>query len=170
MYEDYYYYGYNTANSADGIIGTGFLIYMLVVLAVSVFQIICMWKVFKKAGKGGWECLIPVYSNIVMLEIAELPMWYLILYFLPFANIYVAFKVNIEIAHKFGKSTGFGVGMALLPVVFDAILAFDDSVYSKSSNVEAPKVGSNANGFCPNCGTQLDSETVFCPNCGNKVK
>lgn len=26
-----------------------------------------------------------------------------------------------------------------------------------------------AKSFCPNCGTQVDSEAAFCPNCGKQV-
>ena len=35
----------------------------------------------------------------------------------------------IEIAHKFGKSTGFGVGMVLLNVIFIPMLGFSDATY-----------------------------------------
>lgn len=164
MYGDYY--GFDTSSEMENLMGEFSVVTWLIVLAVSVFTIICMWKILKKAGKQGWECLIPIYSNIVMLEIAGLPTWYLILYFIPIANIYISFKLYVELAHKFGKSTGFGVGMALIPVVFNAILAFDDSAY-----LNATKESTNINtGFCPSCGSKLDEDSIFCPNCGNKVK
>lgn len=35
----------------------------------------------------------------------------------------------INLAHRFSKSTGFGVGLALLSVVFFPILAFGDAKY-----------------------------------------
>ena len=139
MYNNYYGYdyGYGT-QTATGLaaFGAGMLVMWLISMAISVFTIICNWKVFKKAGKPGWASIIPIYNIIVMIEIAELPMWYIALFFVPFANIYASFKINIEIAHKFGKSTGFGVGMTLLSPIFMALLAFSkDANYKGIQNV-----------------------------------
>ena len=110
---------------------TGFI--TIISIICSILVIVCNWIIFKKAGKKGWEAIVPVYNLIVMLEIANLPMWYLALFFIPGANIYAMFKIYIEIAHKFGKSTGFGVGLALLGVIFLPILAFGKSTYENSN-------------------------------------
>ena len=121
MYE--YDIGYGAAVATVAV--SGFLVFItLISLAVSIFSIVCVWKVFKKAGKNGWEAIIPVYNLVVLIEIAELPLWYIALFFVPFANVYAIFKIYIELAHKFGKSTGFGIGMVFIPTVFMAILAF----------------------------------------------
>lgn len=96
-----------------------------------------MWKIFKKAGKKGWESIVPIYNVIVMLEISGLPMWYIVLYIIPFANLYAMFKTYIEIVKKFGKGTGFGILTALVPIVGFPILAFSNCSYegvTKSSN------------------------------------
>lgn len=142
MYDyTYYGYGYDTTPAATGLaaFGVGMLIFWLIGMAISVFTLICMWKVFKKAGKPGWASLIPIYNIIVMLEIAELPMWYIALYCLPFANIYAMFKTYIELAKKFGKSAGFGVGMVFLAPIFFGILAFGkDSNYVGGQNNVQP--------------------------------
>ena len=173
MYDTYgYSYDYGAATAATGLIG-GFLLFMwLISLTVSVFGIVCMWKVLKKAGKQGWECLIPVYNIVVMLEVAELPTWYVILFFLPIAHIYATFKLSIELAHKFGKSTGFGIGLVFLSLIFYAILAFDKkTVYQGATPAPEAKSQPTAGAsFCPSCGTKVDSETVFCANCGNRLK
>jgi len=174
-YYDYDAYTQTGSNELIGAMGMAAVIMWIISLAVAVFQIISMWKVFKKAGKGGWECIIPIYGNIVLLEIADLPLWYIVLYFIPFANIYVAFKVAIELAHKFNKSTGFGIGLALIPVVFYAILAFDkESMYSSNAqtiqvNTTTQQTPNTDSKFCPSCGCKVDNSTAFCPNCGNKL-
>ena len=141
---DYYDYGYDyaTTQAATSIAGAaiGFLIFIwLIVLAISVFSIICTWKVFKKANKPGWAAIIPVYNFVVLLEITELPMWYIALLFVPGANIYALIKTYIELAKKFGKSEGFGVGLALLNPIFMAILAFNKSCIFVGANVSAPQ-------------------------------
>lgn len=131
MYDYSYYgdYGYDSVKSASILAGVGAFTWVIS-MAISVFTIVCNWKIFKKAGKKGWESIVPIYNVIIELEIVELPMWYIALLFLPFANIYAVFKINIELAKKFGKSTGFGVGLTLLSPIFRAILAFsDDAVY-----------------------------------------
>ena len=104
-------------------------------LVIGLIYIISYAKVFKKAGKPWWASIVPIYNNIVMLQIAKLPIWYIILLFIPIAQIYVIFKVNIEISKKFGKSTGFGVGMTLIPIIFIPLLAFSDNVYEGDENI-----------------------------------
>ena len=167
---DYDYYTYTSGS--DGWIGTVTMIstiMWLIIMAVCIFQIICIWKIYKKAGKKGWECIIPIYSNIVLLEIVDLPLWYIVLFFIPFANIYVIFKIYIELAHKFNKSTGFGIGLIFLPVIFLAILAFEkNSEISPIANENLTATASNK--FCPKCGSIVDADSDFCANCGSKVE
>ena len=110
----------------------------IISMIASVLMIISMWKIFKKAGKNGWEAIVPVYNIIVLLEISEIPVWQIVFYIIPFANIYIMFKQYIELSKKFGKSTGFGVLTAFFPIICLPILAFGDSKYEKNqeSNVE----------------------------------
>jgi len=105
-------------------------IVMVIYLAVIVLMIVSMWKVFTKAGQPGWACIVPIYNIIVMLQIADKPLWWIILFFIPIANIIIPIMVNIAIAEKFGKGTGFGIGLAFLGFIFFPILAFGDAQYS----------------------------------------
>ena len=109
--------------------GVPFIV-MLIYLAVIILIIASMWKVFAKAGQPGWASIVPIYNMIVMLQIADKPLWWIILYFVPIANIIIPILVSIAIAEKFGKGAGFGIGLALLPVIFYPILAFSDAQYS----------------------------------------
>ena len=141
-----YGYSYDVGSAVGAGLGAifGFLLFFYVISVVTtIFTLICNWKVFKKAGKNGWEAIIPIYNFIVLLEITELPMWYLILFLLPVGNIIVLFLTYIELAKKFGQSTAFGIGLTILNPIFIAILAFNkDYVYkssktnSQSSNVK----------------------------------
>ncbi len=89
-----------------------------------------MWKTFEKAGIKGWKGLVPIYNMYLLItEIAKKPWWYLLLLFIPIANIIIMFIVSIEIAKAFGKTTGFGIGLALLSFIFYPILGFGDAVY-----------------------------------------
>ena len=127
---------YDTASSlAGGIAAIGAIITILS-LVLTIVLIIAQWKIYTKAGKPGWASIIPIYNFIVLLEIVELPKWYiLLLLFVPLANIYVMFKIYIELAHKFGKSTGFGIATIFFSIICLPILAFSkDCVYNGNNN------------------------------------
>lgn len=139
---DYTYYGDYDSASLGGFaaLGGGFF---LVGTILSILIIISMWKIFKKAGKQGWESIVPIYNVIVMLEISGLPMWYVVLYIIPFANIYAMFKTYIELAKKFGKGTGFGVLTVFVPIVGFPVLAFSKCNYEGVTNSSNGNVSNN---------------------------
>ena len=106
----------------------GFII-TLIYLAIIIGVIAGMWKVFTKAGKPGWAAIVPIYNLIVLLEIVGKPLWWVILFFIPIVGIVIAILVCIELAKAFGKSTGFGIGLALLGFIFIPMLGFGDAQY-----------------------------------------
>ena len=115
------------SSAAAGAIGTGIVI---VWLTVMVLMIAALWKVFEKAGEPGWAAIIPIYNLIVMLRIAGKPAWWVVLMLIPFVNFVVAIILMIAFAQAFGKGAGFGIGLALLPMIFFPILAWGDSRHS----------------------------------------
>lgn len=133
-YSEYSTYDYTTnyGSSSDEVAGLLAAISggaMLLYWAIMIFVLVCMIKIYTKAGRKWWEAIVPIYNIIVLLEIVELPLWYIALFFVPFANIYAVFKIYIELAHKFGKSTGFGVAMVFFNVICMPILAFGKATY-----------------------------------------
>ena len=108
-------------------------------LAIVVAVIAGFWRVFDKAGKPGWAAIIPIYNIIVLLEIAGKPLWWIILFFIPFANLVAAILVGLAVARNFGKSDGFGIGLGLLGFIFYPILGFGQAQYqgAKSAPVAA---------------------------------
>lgn len=119
------------------------LLFSLIALTVGIITIIAMWKVFVKAGEEGWACLIPFYNSFVLVRMAKqhvgLAVGMIVLAIIPFegylsvvaslVSFSISVIVNISLAKLFGKSTGFGVGMALLGFIFYPILAFSDAKY-----------------------------------------
>jgi len=106
-----------------GIIGA------LVYLAVVVFMVASIWRVFTKAGQPGWACLVPIYNLIVILQIVGRPLWWIVLMLIPIVNFVVMIVIAIDLAKSFGKTAGFGIGLILLGVVFYPILGFGDAKY-----------------------------------------
>jgi Family of unknown function (DUF5684) len=107
-------------------IGIGFI---LIILAVVVFIIAAMWKIFEKAGQPGWAAIVPIYNMYVLLKIVGKPGWWLILFLIPFVNyVFIIWTYNM-LSKSFGKTEGFTVGLVLLGIVFFPILGFGDAKY-----------------------------------------
>ena len=107
-------------------------------LAIAVVTVIAMWKVFEKAGHPGWAAIIPIYNIYIMVQIAGRETWWMLLFFIPFANIVASVLISIDIAKKFGKSEVFGiVALWLFSVVGYCILGFGDAQYQGGSKPTA---------------------------------
>ena len=101
----------------------------LIILAILVFFIAAVWRVFTKAGQPGWAALIPIYNMVVLTQVAGRPTWWVLLLFVPVVNIFVSLVLAIDIAKNFGKGTGFGFGLFLFGFIFYPILGFGDAEY-----------------------------------------
>lgn len=157
MYTDYGYdYSYDAAvaTSAASGLGAGTLIFSLAIYAFFMF---CLVKIYMKAGRKWWEALIPIYNFYVITQIAGLEIIYFILYFIPFANIYALFKTYIELAKKFGKTTGFGICMIFFAPICIPILAFDKSTYSGLPGVQ------------PTNPSDLNQQPIYARNVDNNI-
>lgn len=105
------------------------VIWILFCLALTVVIIIAQWKIYEKAGKPGWACIIPIYNTIVLLEIVGKPWWWILLMLIPVVNfIFVIWMTNL-LSKSFGKDEGFTVGLLLLSIVFYPILGFGSAKY-----------------------------------------
>ena len=107
--------------------GTGGCIFIIIILLLNLAAIAGMWKVFSKAGEPGWAILVPIYSAIVLGKIAGRSTgWSIVLLVLIPVGFFI---VPFDIAKKFGKSGGFGVGLLLLPMIFYPMLGFGSAKY-----------------------------------------
>mgnify|MGYP003476900854 CR=1 FL=1 len=106
----------------------------IVYFAIIIFCIAGVWKTLVKAGQPGWACLIPFYNIYVMVEIARRPILYFVLCFIPVVNLVIIILISIDIAKRFGKSAGFGIGLTFLGFIFYPILGFGDATYDGNSN------------------------------------
>lgn len=86
--------------------------------------------IFSKAGQPGWAAFVPIYNTVVLLKVVGRPVWWLVLLFVPVANLVVMIIVMNDLAKSFGKTTGFTVGLVLLPVVFTWILWLGSATYN----------------------------------------
>jgi hypothetical protein len=103
--------------------------FWIVWLAVVVFYIASMWKIYTKAGKPGWAAIIPIYNLVVLHQIVGKPVWWVLLYLIPVVNIVIAIIVTHATSLSFGKGVGFTLGLIFLGFIFYPVLAWSDAQY-----------------------------------------
>ena len=119
------------------------MIELLVIIPV-LFTIptIFLWAQFEKAGRAGWETLIPFYNLYVFLKIIKKPWWWYLLLLFPFINVFMYMLMLVEMAKCFGK---YGLGQQFLAVVvpffYFPYLAFqkDEKFLDPENRQEPPK-------------------------------
>ena len=120
-------YGTTSQTDISAILGT----YAILVLVIAVIMIVANWKIYTKAGKPGWASIVPFYNMYVMYEIEGMNCWMFLLTFIPIVNIVIQIMLYLNLAKKFGKSTGFAIGLILLNPIFLLLLAFGNAEYNK---------------------------------------
>lgn len=171
------------------------LVLLIFIIAYVVIYIIGQWKLFKKAGKNGWEALIPFYSTYTLIEISGLHWWYFLIAILGSITVtlnidniswitnissrIVNFFIFYNLAKKMNKET---ISTAILGTLFPGIMilvmglsknyTYDNSVkVSQNGPINDTKnKTSNTEKFCLGCGQKLKPNSLFCENCGKKVE
>ena len=142
--------------------GTGSIVFDAAVL---VFSIATMWRIFTKAGEKGWKCLIPFYNIYIQCKIAWEGSKFWVILIIPLAVgmvtsvvpwmgqggfvfalsaalaccvylIVILVKLCIRMAHRFNKSTAFGVvGLFMFSLIGYIILAWGSADYNEDRDL-----------------------------------
>lgn len=126
------YDGSTYVSVSEGGLGLGILAFWL---AFIVAMIASGWKIFTKAKLPGWGILVPIYNVYLQFKLAGHPNWAWWLLLPPVAAI-LLIVANFKIAKKFGKGTGFALGLWFLPIIFYPILAWGDAQYQEEVSEE----------------------------------
>ena len=110
----------------EAIGGIGIILYLAFILLI----LISYWKIYTKAGKPGWACLVPIYGTIVLLQVIGKPWWWLIMFCIPVVNLIFLIMATNLLSKSFGKETGFTIGLILLPIIFIPILGLGSAKYN----------------------------------------
>jgi magnesium-transporting ATPase (P-type) len=102
---------------------------IILVVAIIAILLISMYKIFEKAGRPGWEGLIPIYNIYIMVtKIIGKPAWFFVMCLIPIVNyVFLVWTYNL-LSKSFGKTEAFTVGLVLLGIVFLPIMAFSDDI------------------------------------------
>src|SRR3546814_103771 len=77
----------------------GYIVFAIVLILVHVG----LWKLFVKAGRKGWESLIPIYREYVITKITGHPGWWIALLLIPIVNIFIFYGLYLDLVKCFGK-------------------------------------------------------------------
>lgn len=171
------------------------LILSAILIGIVVLYIVSLWKLFKKAGKNGWEAIIPYYNTYVLIEIAGLNWWYFLVslsgtilsfiglsslsWLTTIAGYVVNFFVYWNLAKKMHKNTvSTAILGTLFPFIMIPVLGLSSNYTYDSSVKVSPNgpIGNDTNAsnepekFCLGCGKKLQKNVAFCENCGKKVE
>ena len=120
---DYYdYYSYSSPPAYNPV-------FTIISLVLCVFVLVCMWIIFRKAGKPGWAAIVPFYNLYVLFEITWGSGMRFLLLLIPIYNIILSIQTQVRLAKAFGKSGGFAAGLIFLPYIFIPLLAFGGTAY-----------------------------------------
>jgi hypothetical protein len=98
-------------------------------IIIALIIMIGMFKLYEKAGEKAWAALVPIYNLYVLYKITWGQGWYFLLLLVPLLNLVIAVITAFRLSRAFGKGTGFGFGLLLLPCLFYPILGYGDARY-----------------------------------------
>lgn len=151
----------NIESLALGLVIFIFII-LIIALVLTILEISAKWKLFKKAGKNGWEAIVPYYNTWTLVEISGCKWWFFLLiicsslisfnisldinetssinynaleFIGSIINVFALYMVNYNIAMKCEKSIGYAIGLTLLPFIFYPMLGFGDGKFNNNINV-----------------------------------
>jgi hypothetical protein len=120
-----------TSESSGG--GAALAVLAIIGFVLGIVYIVGLWKTIEKTGQPGvWALLFVICQPlgvIPLLKATGRPMWWIVLFFIPFVNFIVLIILFIDLAKSFDKGVGFGIGLILLSFIFFLILGFGSAQY-----------------------------------------
>jgi hypothetical protein len=117
---------------------SGLIVQLLILLVFYGYFAYSLQVMANKVGlANSWLAWIPVVNTFLLLQIAQKPLWWFILLFIPLVNIAIIIMVWIAAAKRLGHSTLTGVLVAIFPFLI-GILAFSKPSSPSSMPPTAP--------------------------------
>lgn len=110
---------------SEGLLAAFLGVWLIVVLVFVLFYGFCLMKIAQKTNtENGWLGFIPILNVLLMVNIARKPWWwFLVILFVPIANIVLGIIVWIEICKARGKSPWILL-LFLVPIVNLLVLPY----------------------------------------------
>ena len=78
--------------------------WLLFILGIQAVHFLGTYRLYIKAGRKGWEALVPIYNAVVLMQIIRRPKWWVILLFIPIINLMMFPAVWVETLRSFGRT------------------------------------------------------------------
>lgn len=141
-YDPTVYQATDVASSAAG--GMFLLVMFVVFVALYVYMAYCLQQIAKKTNTpNDWLAWIPIANIVLMVQIARLPLWWIVGLFIPFVNIGVIIYLWWKIAEARNRPGWWSILMLISPVnlVLLWFLAFrEGTTQPPIPNVQTPTV------------------------------
>ncbi len=89
----------------------------LLMFALVILTLVSMWRIYEKAGRKGWEAIIPFYNMWVLAEIVGKPGWLgllaVLFMFIPAIGYFLGAVLFLYLYYLLAKSFGKDVLFAL---------------------------------------------------------
>lgn len=103
--------------AAIAAMGAVMLFAVVIGLAVYVYYSLALQTIAKKTNtENAWLAWIPIINIILMLNIAQKPLWWIILCLIPLVNIVIMIIVWMAIAEARNKPSWWGI-LLIVPLV-----------------------------------------------------
>ena len=111
---------------AGGIAGG---LFFVLALGWLILILVAGWKMYTKAAQPGWVSIIPFLNFFGLLKIVHRPLWWFVLFLIPFVNIVALVIVMNDLSKAFGRGLGTTLLLVFLTPIGYLILGFGDDRY-----------------------------------------
>jgi len=88
-----------------------------------------LWLLFVKAGRQGWESLVPFYREYVITQLTGRPWWWVLLLVVPIINLFIGIGLYIDFVRSFGRRSFLDqVGTILFPFIVFPLWGADKKI------------------------------------------
>ena len=116
----------DSADTGSLVLSTFFLVFGIVWF---VLVLVAGWKMYTKAAQPGWVSLIPFLNIFGLLKIVHRPLWWFVLFLIPFVNLVVFVIVMNDLSKSFGRGLGTTLLLFFLTPIGYLVLGFGDDAY-----------------------------------------
>lgn len=177
-------------------LGLIIIIILLIFIPFCVLYIIGRWRLYKKAGKNGWEAIIPFYNDWVYVEIAGLNWWWFLLVMAnssvnfssgffdgdsvvisiaPFVSLFALYVCNYNISKRLNKDVGFAVLMTIFPFIMIPLIGlsnsykFDKDIVVSNNGPFNNSIANDTDSSNNRNNTGNNYKLRYCSHCGHQV-
>jgi len=87
---------------------------LLVTILFGFIGAVAKWRLFVKCEQPGLASIVPIWDLIVTLKIVGRPKSHALFFLIPGFNLFFGFKLLIELAQSFGKTSVFDYVLVVL--------------------------------------------------------